>query len=256
MPKNPQAPNQIPASEAGEHPALTQLTDLAYRAPALVKQRENWNIGAIDPHTIKPAAVLLLFGLLDTAPAHHRTCPTVTSDLDLLLLVRSDGLRHHAGQPALPGGRIDPEDYDQAKKTGQTVEQVAALREAVEETGLDASGVRLLGQLPPIDLPVSNYRVTPVLGWWDLPTPVQAVDREESALVVRVPVADLLDPANRHTATVRRGRTTHKSPAFDVTNADQNFTIWGFTGILLSRVFEELGWEEPWDREQTREDHT
>lgn len=253
MPKNPQPHTQIPAPEVGEHPALTQLKDLARRAPALVKQRENWNIGAIDPHTIKPAAVLLLFGVLDTAPAHHRTCPTVTGDLDLLVLVRSAGLRHHAGQPALPGGRIDPEDHDQAENTGRTVEQVAALREAVEETGLDASGARLLGQLPPIDLPVSNYRVTPVLGWWDLPTPVQVVDREESTLVVRIPVADLLNPANRHTATVRRGKTTHKSPAFDVTGAHDSFTIWGFTGILLSRVFEELGWEEPWDKEQTRE---
>lgn len=190
---------------------------------------------------------MLLMGVLDDAPAHNARCTTVAADLDLLVLVRSGTLRHHAGQPALPGGRIDPEDYDQAQSSGRTVEQVAALREAVEETGLQAEGVRLLGQLPALDVPVSNYRVTPVLGWWESPTPVEAVDQNESTLVVRVPVADLLNPANRLTVTVRRGSPQHQSPAFRVTGDHEPFTIWGFTGYLLSRVFEELGWEEPWD---------
>lgn len=238
---------------AGQHPALVALQDLAERAPSIVRPEDSWPIGQMEPGSVKHAAVLVLMGVLDDAPAQNTGCGTVASDIDLLVLVRSDALRHHAGQPALPGGRIDPEDYDEAARTGRTAEQVAALREAVEETGLDADGVRLLGQLPAVDLPVSNYRVTPVLGWWDLPTPVAAVDRNESTLVVRVPVADLLNPAHRMIMTVTRGRTRHKSPAFDVTGDFAPFTIWGFTGNLLSRVFEELGWEEPWDKKRTRE---
>lgn len=237
----------------GQRPALAALQELAERAPSIARPEDSWPMGQMDPGTVKEAAVLVLMGVLDAAPAQNTGCGTVASDLDLLVLVRSDALRHHAGQPALPGGRIDPEDYSEAARTGRTVQQVAALREAVEETGLQAEGVRLLGQLPAVDLPVSNYRVTPVLGWWDLPTPVEAVDRNESTLVVRVPVADLLNPANRLTMTVTRGRIRHKSPAFEVTGDFAPFTIWGFTGNLLSRVFEELGWEEPWDKKRTRE---
>ncbi|WP_237224678.1 NUDIX hydrolase [Rothia nasisuis] len=241
-----------PVSQTDEHLALAQLRELVNRSPEIVRSGDSWPIGAMDPATAKDAAVLLLMGVLDDAPAHRGDCPAVTADLDILLLVRSDGLRHHAGQPALPGGRIDPEDRDEAARRGIPVEQVAALREAVEETGLDAAGVRLLGQLPPIDLPVSNYRVTPVVGWWDLPTPVEAVDINESTLVVRVPVADLLNPVNRSVMTVKRGRRVHRSPAFRVTGDHEPFTIWGFTGNLLSRVFEELGWDEPWGSDHTR----
>lgn len=238
---------------AGEHPALAALQNLADRAPSLARPEDSWPIGQTDPSTLKEAAVLVLMGVLDDAPAHSTHRAKVTGDIDLLVLVRSDALRHHAGQPALPGGRIDPEDYDGSARTGQTIEQVAALREAAEETGLDTAGVRILGQLPPLDLPVSNYRVTPVLAWWDSPTPVEAVDSKESTLVVRVPVADLLNPAHRLTMTVKRGRNRHKSPAFEVIGEHAPFTIWGFTGNLLARIFEELGWEEPWDKSRTRE---
>lgn len=249
----PKEESEIRSQPSAEHPALSALKDLAQRAPSLIRPEDSWPIGQMDPSSIKEAAVLLLLGVLDQAAAQDTSCAKVGSDLDLLVLVRSKNLRHHAGQAALPGGRIDPEDYQRAVGSGLSVEEVAALREAEEETGLKAAGVRLLGKLPALDLPVSNYRVTPVLGWWDLPTPVEVTDSKESTLVVRLPVADLLNPANRLTATVTRGRTRHKSPAFDVSGDFAPFTIWGFTGHLLSRVFEELGWEEPWDRKRTRE---
>ena len=54
--------------------------------------------------------------------------------------------------------------------------------------------------LPKLYIPVSGFVVTPVLGWWRRPSPVDAVDPAETARVFRVPVADLTDPANRATA--------------------------------------------------------
>jgi 8-oxo-dGTP pyrophosphatase MutT (NUDIX family) len=57
---------------------------------------------------------------------------------------------------AFPGGRAEPEDGSSA---------ATALREANEEVGLDAetAGVRVIGELEEFWIPVSGYRVTPVL---------------------------------------------------------------------------------------------
>lgn len=181
----------------------------------------------------------MLFGTLDRVPARHRTA-AVPADLDVLLVGRATTLSHHPGQVSFPGGRIDPGDRGPVE---------AALREAVEETGLDPAGVEVLGTLGHLPVPVSNHAVTPVLAWWARPSPVAVVDPGESATVFRAPVADLLDPANRRTAVVSRRRATHRSPAFLV--ADH--LVWGFTALVLDRLFDELGWTEPWDQTRTVE---
>lgn len=207
--------------------------------------REPWRIGAMDPESTKDAAVLVLFGVLDDALAASSSGAEsgVGADLDVLIVVRAGTLRQHAGQPAFPGGKVDPEDH---QAEDPFVE--AALREAVEETGLDRDGVEVVGKLAPVPLPVSNFMVTPVIGWWKDPSRVAVVDSAESSRVFRVPVRDLIDPGNRHYAGVTRGRLTYTSPAFDVVDSTQRVTIWGFTGVVLDRVLHELGWDQEWDR--------
>ncbi len=139
----------------------------------------------------------MLFGVLDRTPSERpAAAPAVHRDLDVLLLARASTLRSHPGEVAFPGGRVDPGDPDTVS---------AALREAREETGLDPSGVEVLGTLPAVPLAHSNHLVRPVLGWWREPTPVRVVDERESAAVFRTPVADLLDPANRGVTVLRRG---------------------------------------------------
>ncbi|MDH2387706.1 CoA pyrophosphatase [Streptomyces sp. HNM0663] len=156
---------------------------------------------------------------------------------ELLLMERAGSLRSHAGQPSFPGGALDPEDGDPAAAGPLR----AALREAEEETGLDPSGVQLFGVLPKLYIPVSGFVVTPVLGWWRVPSPVGAVDPAETARVFTVPVADLTDPANRATALHPSG---HTGPAFLVKSA----LVWGFTAGVIDRILHFAGWERPWDR--------
>jgi 8-oxo-dGTP pyrophosphatase MutT (NUDIX family) len=171
------------------------------------------------PEADRRSAVLILFGEQDAGP-------------DVLLIERAHDMRSHAGQPAFPGGRIDPTDADAVG---------AALREAWEETGLDPDGVEVVGVLPDLYIPPSGFVVTPVVGWWRDPSPVAVVDTAEVASVHRVPVAELVDPDNRC-------RVVHPSgfvgPAFEV----RDLLVWGFTGGLLDRLLHLGGWEQPWDQ--------
>lgn len=186
----------------------------------------------------QPASVLALFGRLDSIPATADEA-TVAADLDVLLQRRAATLSSHPGQVSFPGGRRESQDADAV---------ATALREAREETGLDPTGVEVLGTLPELPLAVSNHVVTPVLGWWRSPTRVAAVDHAETVEVFRVPVAQLLDPGTRHISVLRRAGGTFRGPAFDVDGT----IVWGFTAIVLDALFEAAGWTLPWDRGDER----
>lgn len=206
---------------------------------ALCERGLDWFPGietTVDAAALRPAAVLVLFGVLDGIPAAREDAARarVPADLDVLLLRRAATLGTHAGQIAFPGGRLEASDRGPID---------AAVREAREETGLDAAGVEPIGTLPPMPVVISRHLVTPVPAWWATPSQVAAVDHAESVDVFRLPVAELLAPANRATTVLRRGGEEYRGPAFTVDGR----LVWGVTALILTRMFDELGWAEPWD---------
>jgi 8-oxo-dGTP pyrophosphatase MutT (NUDIX family) len=173
--------------------------------------------------TARRSAVLILFGEGPAGP-------------DVLLIEKSQRLRSHAGQPAFPGGGADPgEDYPVG----------TALREAHEEVGVDPSAVRVLATLPELFLGPSDNVVVPVVGWWDDPRDVVTGDPREVARVARVPLEDLVDPANRFRVRHPAG---YVGPAFGVAG----MVVWGFTAGLLDAVLEAAGLNRPWDDRDVR----
>lgn len=172
----------------------------------------------------RKAAVLMLFGEDQAGP-------------DVLLLRRADTLNSHPGQVAFPGGSSD---------AGDDGPVATALREAAEEAGVRPEGVLPAALLPDLYVPVSGFLVTPVLAYWARPSEVRAVDPGETSAVARVPVAHLVDPANRFRVQHPSGFT---GPAFSA----PGMLVWGFTAGLLSGLLSLAGWEQPWDATDVRD---
>ena len=172
------------------------------------------------PPSSRRGSVLMLFGEGPGGP-------------DLLLTERAATMRSHAGQPAFPGGSIDP---------GEGVVE-AALREGYEETGLDPASVVPVALFPQLFLSPSSFLVSPVLAYWRNPGEVRAVDPAETAAVARVPVTELSDPANRGQVRLSNG---WMGPAFLVAD----LLVWGFTAGLVDSLLDLGGWSVPWDRDR------
>ncbi|NNE88529.1 MAG: CoA pyrophosphatase, partial [Silicimonas sp.] len=103
----------------------------------------------------------------------------------VILTKRSSALKHHPGQVAFPGGKVEDTDADESR---------AALREAHEEIGLLPDLVTVLGTLPPHET-VTGFRVTPVVSV--VPDSfIAKPDANEVAEVFSVPLAHLLRPEN------------------------------------------------------------
>jgi len=190
---------------------------------------------------VRQAAVLVLFGAASGDPSPP---PGALSDADpatavVLLIQRSLALRSAAGQIAFPGGMLDD---------GEDVVS-AALREAHEETDIDPTGVTVLHTLTPQLMGYGGTTVTPVLAWWATPSPVRARDPQETAEVFVVPVAELLDPAQRWTSIYGglAGRAGFRGPAWLLPLAGNERLIWGFTARVLNDLFDGLGWTIPWN---------
>ncbi len=148
----------------------------------------------------------------------------------IVLTVRADALGRHGGQVSMPGGVIEADE----------VAQSAALREAHEEIGLEPSAVRVLGALSPVDIPISGFRLHPVVAA-TTPTPTFVPAPDEVARVIQVPLSDLLDTSRIVWRSVHRNGRDFEFPAFPFDGAE----IWGATAMVLAELLALLGWRGP-----------
>ncbi len=145
----------------------------------------------------------------------------------IVLTVRADTLGRHSGQVSLPGGVIEP---------GETFEQ-AALREAHEEVGLSPDGVRVLGALTALDIPVSGFRLQPIVAMIEA-RPHLAASDGEVARILEIDLDELMNPAHFVSTTRERDGIALTVPAFQVAGHE----IWGATAMVLAEFLALLGW--------------
>ena len=112
-----------------------------------------------------------------------------------------------------------------------------AVREAHEEIALAPGAVRVLGALTPIDIPVSGFRLHPVVGATPA-RPALAPADGEVASILEVPVEALVDGANLMATERTRDGQTLVIPAFRVDGVE----IWGATAMVLAEFLTLLGW--------------
>lgn len=168
---------------------------------------------ALPPgRVLRPAGVLVAFE--ETA-----------SGLRLHLTKRASHLRHHPGQIAFPGGKVDPADDGPID---------AALREAQEEIALPPGNVDVLGVLEPHET-VTSFLVTPVLARITRPFVPQA-EAGEVGEIFTVPFAHIADPAN-YRIERRRWRGSWRS--FYVVPYGPYY-IWGATARILRALSDRM----------------
>jgi 8-oxo-dGTP pyrophosphatase MutT (NUDIX family) len=166
----------------------------------------------LTPGPPKPAAVLI--GLVERE-----------AGLNVLLTRRSDTLRAHTGQVALPGGRQDADE---------TLWQTA-LREAHEEVGLHPTFVNVVGLSTPYQTG-TGYLITPVVGFVR-PGFTLTPNPHEVADIFETPFGHLMDPANYEEH--ERELPTGEVRRFYATTHDERY-IWGATAGILRELYMRL----------------
>lgn len=160
------------------------------------------------------------------SPAAVLVAVTDRAEPGVILTVRRDDLRTHAGQVAFPGGRIDPGEEPVA----------AALREAWEELGLPVEKVEPVAELDAYRT-ITGYLVTPVLAAVPADLPLQPHEHEVADWF-EAPLAFLLDPRNhQRKAVLFDGRTRHY---YEIAWAGRR--IWGATAAMLVNLSRRLQW--------------
>lgn len=178
--------------------------------------------GASSDFDLNPGAALNRGRILRPAAV---LVPVLIDRGAMLLTKRSSHLKHHPGQVAFPGGKVDDGD---AGPDG------AALREAWEEVGLPPSRVEILGHLPPHET-VTGFLVTPVVGLirGDFTPQPEAGEVEEA---FAVPLAHVLSPAS----FVIEGRIWRGAPRRYYAVPWGPYYIWGATARILRGLAERV----------------
>lgn len=167
--------------------------------------------------TARPAAVLVL------------VFPDADGEARLVLTERLTYDGHHSGEVSFPGGKADPDDADAA---------ATALREAAEEVGLDAlaASVRVAGVLDEVFIPVSDFRITPVVAVAEH-APVLVANPSEVGRILTPNLATFLPDAEVEIVE----RTIQGWPLRYGGYRIDGLHVWGATARILGQLGAVLG---------------
>jgi len=154
--------------------------------------------------TLKQSSVLLLLFI--------ENC-----ELIACLIKRPSHMKHHAGQVALPGGRIE---------IGETAVETA-LRETYEEIGIQPNKVEILGSLSEFYVEVSRFQIQPFVGWLNK-KPEFKINPNEVEKTILFPIKKFKAPFNEIELETISGKL--KVPCIKF----EGEIIWGATAMILS----------------------
>jgi len=158
-----------------------------------------------------PSAVLVLF-----YPDEH-------GHVRFPLIQRPTYNGAHSGQVAFPGGKAEKEDASLIE---------TALRETEEEIGIPPERIEVVGQLSDLHISVSNFLVSPVVGFAK-DRPKFVLDQQEVIAVIEADLYDILNPEKRKEGEIMaRGKYEIQTPYFDIDDR----MVWGATAMMLSEL--------------------
>ena len=163
-----------------------------------------------DKSRVKDSSVLLLLHMDEM-------------ELNVLLIKRPCHMKHHAGQIALPGGRIE---------NGELAEQTA-IRETFEEIGIPPDQIEILGKLSEFYVEVSRFQIHPIVGWLQS-KPVLNINPDEVEKVFCFPLLKFTPPYD----SVELETITGKLDVPCVKYEEE--IIWGATAMILSEFYDLL----------------
>ncbi len=140
-----------------------------------------------------------------------------------LFMLRPDGQGVHSGQLSFPGGK---------KEENETPVQTA-LRETMEEVGVEENAIEIIGELSEVYIPPSNFIVKPFVGLMN-ETPVFSPSADEVVELIEFPIDNFFqnDIVKEKDIFLPKYNVNFRAPYFDV----NGYTLWGATAMMVQEV--------------------
>lgn len=170
-------------------------------------QRMHFSKYYANPFPLRKSAVIIILYMRD-------------EKLKTIMIERTD-IGVHAGQISFPGGKAESSDIDSIE---------TAIRETMEEIGIEVSRENVVGELPPVKVPVSKFEIFPVVAFVD---DVGDFTRSENEVkrILDVDLSNLCESLSIHTITVSGKQ--YEVPSYLCGNS----VVWGATAMILAELF-------------------
>ena len=145
------------------------------------------------------------------------------NEIYFCLIERQEYKGIHSSQISFPGGR---------NENGETIKQTA-VRETMEEIGVDPLDINIIGELTQVYIPPSNFLIHPFIGYCDIQPNFKANSREVKK-IIEVNLNDLFKKdvikKKKMIFSKNRNSISHDVPYFDLNNQ----VVWGATSVILN----------------------